>query len=75
MGRIFAMALFVLVIWVAAEVYTKGMGGAFGGIFGSLSDAPANRSTPDRAADALQRAYNTSEERVDRLLEREGSAD
>lgn len=69
MGRIIALAFVVLAIWVGAEIYTKGVGGAFGGLLSSL-DAPADRSTPDRAADAFQRAYNTSEERVDRQLER-----
>jgi hypothetical protein len=70
MGRIFALAFIILAIWAGAEVYTYGVGGAFGGLFSSF-EAPADRSTPDRAADAFQRAYNTSEERVDRQL-REG---
>lgn len=73
MGRIFALALVVLAIWAGAEVYTKGVGGAFGGLLSSF-EAPADRSTPDRAADAFQRAYNASEERVDRQLE-EGHAE
>lgn len=69
MGRLIALILIVLGIWVGVEVYTEGIGGAFGGIFASTFEAPATRSTPDRAADAFQRAYNSSEERVDRLLE------
>ncbi len=69
MGRILGLALVVLAIWVGAEVYTHGVGGAFGGLLSSL-EAPADRSTPDRAADAFQRAYNTSERRVDQQLER-----
>lgn len=68
MGRILALALVVLAIWAGAEVYTKGVGGAFGGLLSSF-EAPADRSTPDRAADAFQRAYNSSEARVDRQLE------
>jgi hypothetical protein len=68
MGRIFALAFIVLVIWAGAEVYTKGIGGAFGGLLSSF-EAPAERSAPDRAADAFQRAYNTSESRVDRQLD------
>jgi hypothetical protein len=32
MGRLFAITLIVLAIWVGVEVYTKGVGGAFGRI-------------------------------------------
>jgi hypothetical protein len=58
------------------EIYTEGTAGAFGGLFTRFSEelnAPAQRSTPDRAADAFQRAWNTSEERVDRLLREQDS--
>ncbi len=73
MGRLFSILFIVVAIWAAVEVYTEGVGGAFGGLFSRLPgassvEAPANRSSPDRAADAFQRAYNKSEERVDRLL-------
>jgi hypothetical protein len=71
MGRIFAIALIVLAIWTGVEVYTKGVGGAFGGLLSSF-DPPRDRSAPNRAADAFQRAYNTSEKRVDRMLEEKG---
>jgi len=71
MGRLFALALVVLAIWAGSEIYTKGIGGAFGGLFASF-EAPADRSTPDRAADAFQRAYNTSEARVEHQLEEGG---
>ena len=75
-GRLLGLALILLCVWTGAEVYTKGASGAFGGLFASWSAevaAPADRSTPDRAADAFQRAWNTSEARVDRALERESS--
>jgi hypothetical protein len=68
MSRLIGIILVVLAIWAGVEVYTKGIGGAFGGILGSTLDAPAARSTPDRAADAFQRAYNKSQQRVDRAL-------
>jgi len=68
MQRIFGILFIVVAIWAAIEVYTKGTAGAFGGIFGAGLEAPANRSTPDRAADAFQRAYNKSEQRVDDQL-------
>jgi len=68
-GRLFTIIVILSAIWVGVEVYTKGVGGVFGGFFSSAFEAPAERSTPDRAADAFQRAYNKSEQRVDRLLE------
>ncbi len=71
MGRLFAIIMIVSAIWLGAEVYTKGVDGAFGGFFASAFEAPANRSTPDRAADAFQRAYNKSADRVDQMLERQ----
>ncbi len=61
----------ILAIWTGLEIYNHGLAGAFGGVLGSAFEAPANRSTPDRAQDAFQRAYNTSEKRVDRALERD----
>ncbi len=72
MGRLLTILLMVLALWIGVEVYTEVLHGAFGGLFGSAFEAPADRSTPDRAADAFQRAYNTSEERVDRALEEQG---
>jgi hypothetical protein len=68
MARLFGIVLIVLAIWVGVEVYTKGVGGAFGGVLAGATDAPATRSTPDRALDAFQRAYDKSEQRVDRQL-------
>lgn len=75
MGRLLAIVLIVLGIWVGTEVYTKGVGGAFGGLLGSAIEPPASRSTPDRAADAFQRAFNKSEQRVDRILDPNGNAE
>ena len=71
MERLFVISMIVAAIWAGAEVYTKGVDGAFGGIFASAFEAPANRSTPDRAADAFQRAYDKSGDRVDEMLERQ----
>jgi hypothetical protein len=71
MERLFVIIMIVAAIWAGAEVYTKGVDGAFGGILASAFEAPANRSTPDRAADAFQRAYNKSGDRVDEMLERQ----
>jgi hypothetical protein len=71
MARLFVILLVVIAIWTGIEVYTRGVDGAFGGVFKGVSselEAPAARSSPDRAADAFQRAYNKSETRVDELL-------
>jgi hypothetical protein len=70
MQRVFGILFIVVAIWAGVEIYTKGMEGAFGGLFGSGRDAPAHRATHERAADAYQRAYDKSEQRVDDLLER-----
>ena len=79
MVKLFKIVLILLCVWTAVEVYSEGVNGAFGGLFagldGSVLEAPANRSTPDRAADAFQRAYNKSETRVDALLEEKGLSD
>jgi hypothetical protein len=77
MRRILGTGSIVLLVWVALEVYSNGVGGAFGGLFAGAFDrvassealqAPAERSTHDRAADAFQRAYDKSTERVDRVV-------
>ncbi len=78
LARLLGLALILLCIWTAAEVYAKGTSGAFGGLFARWSDefgSPPDRPPTDRAADAFQRAWNTSEARVDRALERERSGD
>ena len=73
MGRVFVIALIVVAIWVGVTVFTQGADRAFGGLFaGTLgsptSEATDTRSTPERAGDAFQRAYQESEDRVDRAL-------
>jgi len=70
MSRLIRMSLIVLVVWFAAEVYTKGVDGAFGGVLSSAMEVRTDSSTTDRSADAFQRAYNKSESRVDQQLER-----
>jgi hypothetical protein len=77
-GRLAGIVFIVLMVWIAVTVYDKGIDQAFGGLFAGFVeptaiDAPAHRSTPDRAMDAFQRAYNKSEERVERLLREQRS--
>lgn len=74
MARRLGLVLIVLAVWTAVEIYNEGVDGAFGGLFAGYTDAfdaPAGRSSPDRATDAFQRAYNKSESRVDALLEKQ----
>jgi hypothetical protein len=79
MGKLIGIILIVVGIWVGMTVYTEGTDQAFGGVFAffgaSSSEEPAAdaRSTPRRAADAFQRAYDKSLERVDRSLGEEES--
>jgi hypothetical protein len=71
MRRLIVPLLVMLAVWATAEIYNHGIDGAFGGVLGAAFEAPAARSTPDRAQDAFQRAYDLSEERVETVLERD----
>ena len=71
MGRIAALCLIVLAIWAAAEIYTKGIDDAFGGMLASADSLQRAGTTSQRASGAFQRAYNKSESRVDGILERQ----
>ena len=78
MGRLAALALAILWLWVGVSVYREGFDQAFGGLFARFSghlEAPADRSTPDRPLDAFQRAWNKSEDRVNRQLEQPAAAE
>jgi hypothetical protein len=73
MGKVFAIVLMVIAIWVAVTVYSEGVDRAFGGLFaGSLGsstvDPAETRSTPERARQAVQRAHDESQDRFDRAL-------
>jgi len=73
MGKLIAILLMVVAIWVGVTVFTEGADRAFGGLFGGLvgsstGDAPANHSTPERARDSVQRAYDESGDRLDRAM-------
>jgi hypothetical protein len=48
MGRILGILAIVVGVWIGAEVYTKGVDGAFGGIFaGAMDPLSTYESTPD----------------------------
>jgi hypothetical protein len=60
--------LLALAIWVAVEVQTRGVDGAFGGIFAPV-EAPEYRTTAQKAGESVQQAYDSSQERIERQLE------
>lgn len=73
MGRIIGLLLFVVCIWVGLEIYNEGIGGAFGGALASLGGSEAsrpadNRSVPQRAGAAVERANAVAAERREKLL-------
>jgi hypothetical protein len=75
MGRIFAILLIVLMIWVGLELYLEGPRNAFGGAFASLMAEPntpgldRQLSAPKRAGAAVNRAYRETEKRYDKMLD------
>lgn len=71
MGRIFGILLIGLGIWVGLEIYLEGTQNAFGGILAShASEAPRDqRSTPQRAGDAVRGSLESEQQRHDRILD------
>ncbi|HKE11048.1 MAG TPA: hypothetical protein VKE73_05705 [Myxococcota bacterium] len=68
MQKIFGILLMLVLIWAAIEVFTKGTGGAFGGVFASHSQTQdavqAGGGVPDRVRDRVRSAVRTNEERT-----------
>ena len=71
MGRLFGLGVVILGIWAAAEIHTRGFDRAFGGLLAVPESNQSAGTAARRAGDAFQRAYDTSERRVDRMLERQ----
>ena len=79
MGRIIGILAIVRGVWLGAEVLTKGVDQAFGGIFANLglsqkvskSDGERidSKSVPLRAAERYRSGFDRGIERVDRALE------
>ena len=79
------MARWVIIItmafatWIGLTIYTEGIDRAFGGALAPRElpswEPAANHPTSDRPEDAFQRAWNTSEKRVNRALAKEGAAE
>lgn len=68
MIRVMQFSAIALFLWIGAELYTEGPAGAFGGVLAGWVEEDES-GTPGNAADAFQRAYDSSESRVDRMLE------
>jgi hypothetical protein len=75
MGKVFAILLIAVMVWIGLELYQNGPGGAFGGAFSSYLGAEATEegaptlSTPRRAGAAVERAHRQSQARYERMLE------
>ena len=71
MGRILGLVFVAAFVWLSAEVYTKGLDRAAGGLFAGEREAPEAVVRTQRASKAFQRAYDHSESRVDAALAKE----
>jgi hypothetical protein len=69
MGKVFGILLLVLCVWVAVEVYTNGVDGAFGGIFAQLGGPQASavphdgRTLPQRVGDKVRTELQQANDR------------
>ena len=71
MGKSFGIVLMLLAVWIAAELYIKGMDQAFGGAFAGSETAEERvpvQSVPKRAGAAVERAQQEHEARYDALI-------
>lgn len=69
MSRLLGFVLFAAALWVSAELYTNGVDGAFGGVLAQEVSKSEPLTRTQHAAGAFQRAYDSSEARVERALE------
>jgi len=73
MGKTVGLLMAVVGIWATVEIYTNGMGGAFGGRLASLGlvdeDARSREPATKRVRESVQRAHDAQEARYDALLE------
>jgi hypothetical protein len=73
MGKLISMVLMVLGIWVAVEVYTHGVDGAFGGALTTRSangdeSSASTASLPRRSGDKVEAAHAAADARRNKLL-------
>jgi hypothetical protein len=71
MGKIWVIGAIVVAVWVGLEIQTNGVEGAFNGLFApaGMEEAEQITSTPKRAGQRVQEAFNEDEARKLRLLE------
>ncbi len=71
MGKILIIGAIVLVVWVGLEIQNNGLEGAFNGFFAPAGQAEAEAvtSTPRRAGQSVQRAFDQDDARKTRLLD------
>jgi hypothetical protein len=71
MGKILIIGAIVVVVWAGMEIQTYGVEGAFNGLFApaGMEEAEQITSTPKRAGQRVQEAFNQDEARKLRLLE------
>ena len=67
MSRLLGLALFVFALWVSAELYTNGSSGSVGSAVAPAAEGPLARSK--HAAAAFERAYESSADRVDAIMD------
>ncbi|MFQ5514092.1 MAG: hypothetical protein ACE5FG_06590 [Myxococcota bacterium] len=68
MGKVFAIGLIVLGIWVGLSVYTDGSERAFGGLFSGFSRPEAETLQKDPPLDRIRsRAEAARDEGLDRI--------
>ena len=70
MGKLFGIISIVVALWATAEVFTKGVDGAFGGILASddtVSSAEV-RTTPQRFGDAARTAQEAGNARRNAIM-------
>jgi hypothetical protein len=74
MGRILIIGAIVLVIWAGMEIQTYGIEGAFNGLFAPAGREEAEQitSTPKRAGQRVQEAFDEDEARRQHLLDQAG---
>ena len=69
MGKMVAILVITIGIWMGLEVFNNGVSGAFGGAFAGEQTAVAEpQSIPKRAGSAVQDAHAASEQRRARML-------
>jgi len=72
MGKVFGLLMIVGMAWVGIEVYSKGVEGAFGGIFSNepaMQAAEQLQSTPQRAGERVEEAMRRAEENRNQQLD------